>query len=207
MKTESLMPHSVIKEIYGHELYEYMLVVHPDNNVQEKVMTEKQSFYDEYKAPVFVETSPHIIVSGFFAKEAMEDTLIRWMQRICQQQQSFTVTLNNYSGFPPHTIYLRVQNENPFQKLITDLKTLNNYISSCACPPMQFISKPHVSIAGKLSEEVYSKALIQYSHKTFHESFVVNELQLLKRKHEYDVCKSVNVFGLQPEEKPCAVCF
>ena len=207
MKTKPLMSHAVIKEIYGHELYEYMLVAHPDNIVQKKVMTEKQSFYDEYKNRVPVENSPYITVSGFFAKEAMEDTLIRWIQRICRQQQSFTVTLNNYSGFPPHTIYLRIQNENPFQKLITGLKALNNYISSCACPPVQFISKPHVSIAGKLSEEVYSKALIQYSHKTFHESFVVNELQLLKRKHEYDVCKPVNVFGLQPEENPCAIYF
>lgn len=207
MKTESLPSLSIIKEMYGHELYEYMLVVHPDDMVQEKVMAEKQVFYEEYKNHVSLEINPHITVSAFFAKEAMEDTLIRWIQRICQQQKSFTVTLNNYSGFPAHTIYLRVQNTNPFQKLITDLKALNNYISSCACPPMQFIYRPYVSIAKNLPEEVYSKALIKYSHKTFHESFVVNELQLLKRKHEYDVCKPVNVFGLQPEENPCAVYF
>lgn len=205
MKTKTLAAHSVIKEIYGHGLYEYLLVVRPDNVVQEKVMTEKQSFHEEYKNPASVETNPQIIVSGFFAKEAMEDTLIRWIQRICQAQQSFTVTLNNYSGFPPHTIYLRVQNEKPFQKLITDLKMLNNYISSCACPPMQFISRLHISIAGKLPEEIYFKALIQYSHKSFHESFVVNELQLLKRKREYEECKPVNVFGLQPAENPCTV--
>jgi len=205
MEMNSLMPHPVIKEIYGHGLYEYMLVAHPDDLVQEKVMTEKRSFYAEYKNPAPVENSPHIMVSVFFAKEAMEDTLTRWIQRICRQQQSFTVTLNNYSGFPPHTIYLRIQNENPFQKLTTDLKALNHYISSCACPPMQFISKPYVNIAGKLPEDIYSRALKQYSHKTFHESFVVNELQLLKRKHEYDVCKSVNVFGLQPEENSCVV--
>jgi len=207
MKTKSLVPHSIIKEIYGHELYEYTLVAHPDKMVQEKVMAEKEIFYKEYKNPASVETNPHIIVSVFFAKEAMEDTLIRWMQRICNQQQSFSVTLNNYSGFPPHTIYLRVQNENPFQKLTTHLKALNNYISSCACPPMQFIYKPHVSIAKNLPEDVYSKALIQYAHKSFHESFVVNELQLLKRKNEYDLCKTVNVFGLQPEENSCAVYF
>lgn len=200
MKTESLMPHSAMKEIQGNELYEYMLVAYPGAEVHEKVMAEKQHFYDEYKNAAPIETTPYIMVSGFFAKEAMEDTLIRWMQRICGQQQSFTVTLNNYSGFPPHTIYLRVQNEYPFQQLKTHLKVLDNYVSSCACPPMQFVSKHHVSIAGKLPEEVYFKALTQYSHKSFHESFVVSELRLLKRRHEYEAGKPVNVFGLQPGE-------
>jgi 2'-5' RNA ligase len=132
----------------------------------------------------------------------MEETLTRWIQRICTQQQSFTVTLNNYSGFPPHTIYLRVQNEQPFQKLANDLKVLNAYVNSCACPPVRIITKPHVSIAGELPEDIYFKALTQYAHKSFHESFMVTELLLLKRKHQFEDGKKINVFGLSPETGP-----
>jgi len=205
MKTGFVSPHFAIQKIPGQELYEYLLVAHPDNDVFNKVMKEKQSFFHEYKEKAAINTQPHITVVDFIAKESMEDTLIRWIQRICNQQQSFTVTLNNYSGFPPHTIYLRVQNEKPFQKLRTDLEVLNTYISSCACPPMSSISRPYLSIAGNLSEEVYSKALIQYAHKSFHESFAANKLFLLKRAHEYDECKPINVFGLQPEESSCAI--
>jgi 2'-5' RNA ligase len=207
MKTEFLQSHSMIKEIYGQHLHEYLLVVNPAASVYEKVMIEKQLFREEYEGGDTARTNPHIVVAVFFAKEAMEETLIRWIQRICNQQQSFTATLNNYSGFPPHTIYLRVQNERPFQKLITDMKVVNAYISSCACPPMQFISKPHVSITEKISEDVYFEALIRYAHRTFHESFAVNELQLLKRKHEYDVLKPINIFRLLPRENPTAVSF
>jgi len=205
MNRKTLRSHSVIKEIYGHDLYEYLLVACPDQKTEEKIKAEKQRFYTEYKIPVLAETKPHIVVSGFFAKEAMEETLIRWIQRICRQYQSFALTLNNYSGIPQHTIYLRVQNEHPFQKLFAGLQELNSYFSSCACPPMQFISSPHVTIATKLSEEIYSKALIRYAHQSFHESFEVNELQLLKRKREYEECKAVNIFGLQPAENACAV--
>ncbi|MEO9146299.1 MAG: 2'-5' RNA ligase family protein [Ginsengibacter sp.] len=205
MKTESLSSPPALKEARGQELYEYLLVVCPATGIYEKIMTEKESFYSEFKEKNIVERKPYIIVSDFLAKEAMEDTLIRWIQRICRQRQGFTVTFNNYSGFPPHTIYLRVQNERPFQKLRADLEILNTYISSCACPPMKFAPKPYLSIAGDLSEEVYFKALIQYAHKSFHESFAANELLLLKRAHEYEECKPVNVFGLQPEENPCAI--
>jgi 2'-5' RNA ligase len=186
------------KESHEQNLYEYLLVAHPDIAVNEKVMAEKQFFYDEYKEKISVNTKPHITIANFLAKEAMEETLIRWIQRICNQQQCFTVTLNNYSGFPPHTIYLRVQNDIPFKKLAKDLKVVGAYISSCSCPPMKIISKPHVSIARRLPEEIYFKALTQYAHKSFHESFVVSELLLLKRKHQYDACKPINVFGLQP---------
>ena len=197
MKTEILSTIPLVQEAYDQELYEYLLVAHPDTEVYEKVMAEKQNFYDEYKEKAAIKTKPHITVANFLAKEGMEDTIIRWMQRIFTKQQSFTVTLNNYSGFPPHTIYLRVQNATPFQKLAKELKVVNTYVRSCGCPPMKLITNPYVSIAGNLPEEVYFKALTQYAHKSFHESFVVSELLLLRRTHQYDTCKTINVFGLQ----------
>ncbi len=201
MKRDFLLSNPVIREIYGHDLYEYLLVANPDIPVNEKVMAEKQFFYDEFKEKVSIKSQPHITIANFLAKESMEETLIRWIQRICSQQQSFIVTLNNYSGFPPDTIYLRIQNEQPFQKLATDLKVLNAYVNSCSCPPVKIISKPYLSIAGRIPEDVYFRALTQYAQKSFHESFLVSELQLLKRKHQYDLCKRINVFGLQPGEK------
>ncbi|MGH2648659.1 MAG: hypothetical protein ACRDE8_13870, partial [Ginsengibacter sp.] len=51
---------SVIYEIYEHDLCEYLLVAHPDMVVNEKIVTEKQFFYDEYKEKVSVKTQPHI---------------------------------------------------------------------------------------------------------------------------------------------------
>src|SRR5450432_174277 len=154
-----------------HDLYEYLLVAYPNTEVHEKVMAQKQVFYDEFEENVAVKTQPHITIADFVASEAMEDTIIRWMQRICSKQQSFTATLNNYSGFPPHTIYLRVQNVQPFQQLTKELKAIDTYVSSCSCPPVKFTSNPHLSIAGRLPEEIYFKALTHYARKSFHESF------------------------------------
>lgn len=198
MKTKSPSSPSVIKEIYSHGLCKYLLVVRPSPDVYEKIMAEKQLFYDGHKGRLPIQPNPQIVIGVFFAKEAMEDTLARWIQRICQQQHSFTVTLNNYSGFPAHTIYLRVQTEKPFQELADRLSVLNTYFNSCACPPMQFTPKPYISIAGNLPENIYSNALIKYALQSFHESFVVNEFQMLKRKHEYDTAKPINIFGLAP---------
>lgn len=178
--------------------HEYTLIIKPGKELDEKLMTEKKIFYDDFREKDAIATKPHITVASFLAKEGMENTVIRWMQRICSKQRSFSVTLNNYSGFPPDTIYLRIQNEEPFRQLTKELSVVNAYISSGSCLPILLTPRPHVSIAGNLPKEIFFKALTQYAHKSFHESFPVNELLLLKRKGEYDGYKTVIVFALLP---------
>jgi hypothetical protein len=39
--------------------------------------------------------------------------------------------------------------------------------------------------------------MLDYSQRIFHESFDVNELVLIKRKHQFDTCQQVNVFALK----------
>ena len=178
------------------EFYEYLLVVHPAENVYAQLMQEKQHFFDTYKEKVAIKTKPHITVACFLAKETMEDTIIRYMHRIMSMQKSFTVTLNNYSGFPPHTVYARVQDHQPFKQLAETLKVVDQYVKSNGCPPAKFITHPHLSIARRLKAEVYEKAMFEFSQRTFHASFTANELVLLKRQTQFDTCKQVNVFKL-----------
>lgn len=173
-------------------LYEYSLIVYPCGDILGKIEEETVCFV------VGNAIEPHITLARFQAMESMEETLIRWMRRICSQQESFQLTLNNYSGVPPGTIYLRIQNGNPFKQLGSGLQTLNAYISSCGCPPLQLVTKPRLVIAQLVSKEMYEKALAQYARKSFHASFEVNELLLMKRENPFEPGKKVTVFGLPP---------
>lgn len=183
---------------------EYLLVIYPDGELHDKLLDEQQQFLQDYDLRITVRNKPHITVAAFQAGEAMEDTLIRWIQRICGRHQSFDLMLNNYSGFPPHTIYLRVQDPAPFRRLVQELGAIDDFIRSSGCPPVHLINHPYLSIAGSLTEQVYSRAMPDYSRKTFHGSFRVGELVLLKRDHPFDPCKTVNVFRLLPGMlQPC----
>lgn len=179
-------------------MMEYMLVLHPGAAVNEKVLLEKEDFQRQYGAKIAIKTNPHITIANFLAKEAMEATLNRWINKICNHHQNFELSLNNYSGFPPDTIYLRIQDPSPVYSLIHQLKTLDDFICSSDCPPLKASSKPHLTIAKKLSMEIYDKAIREYSQKDFHESFLVEELVLLKRSHQFDTCTTVNKFRFAP---------
>lgn len=176
--------------------FEYLLVVHPDMEVYSKVLAERQSFNEMYQSKHSIKSKPHITIANFVARESMEETLIRWIQRVCSSHRSFHVTLNNYSGVPPHTIYLRVQDHLPFNLLAQKLLVINEYIQSNGCPEVRWSGKPYLNISGKLNEDVYEAAMRDYSQRTFCETFIACELALL-RKTSGD-WKIVNIFGLIP---------
>ena len=192
--------HTAKQPDFINNQYEYLLVANPDEDVLNKVMNEKQVFYDRYKEDGAVKSKPYITVANFWAMETMEATVIRWIERICSKHHSFNVALNNFSGFPPHTIYLRVQNPQPFKLLAKQLKVISDYIKDNNCPTPKLIDRPHLTIARRLPEDVYSKAMLDYSQRDFHSSFMVNELVMLKRKHQFDSCEKVMVFRFLPAE-------
>ena len=195
----------------GDRRAEYLLVIYPYGELRDRLLEEQQQFSSDYE--VTVRNRPHLTMAAFQAAEGMEDTLIRWIQRICQRYQRFELTLNNYSGIPPHTprppvagaservpgqIYLRVQDPQPFRRLMQQLRVIDHYVRSSGCPPIHLIDRPYLSIAGGLTEQIYNRAMPDYSRKTFHENFPVDELVLLKRNHQFDPCRTVNIFRLQP---------
>lgn len=177
------------------QLYEYLLVVHPAKEIFEQLQEEKENFSSVYKVSIAKKTLPHITVANFLARENMEQTLIKWLYKIISGQKRFSVMLNNYSGFPSSkTVYARVQDHEPFKQLAVSLKVIDQYVRDNGMPRAILPNHPHVSIAGSLRPNVYEKAVMDYSRKTFNASFMVDELVLLKRQNQYDKCKQVSVF-------------
>lgn len=177
-------------------MYEYLLVANPGDEINGQLIAEKESFYERYNEKIAVKTKPHITVANFMAMEQMEETIGRWLQRICGMQESFDVTLNNYSGFPPHTIFLRVQHPQPFQQLASQLRVIDQYVREYGMPAAKLVRNPHLTIARRLPEDVYTKAMFDYSRRDFFGTFKVTELILLKRRHQFDSCEKINVFRL-----------
>lgn len=181
------------------DLFEYLLIVSPGKEVYEKVMDEKQAFYENYKEIVAIKTKPHITVSNFVATEGLENILLKWIQRATAEQESFNVCLNNYSGFPGNAVFLRVQDPIPFRELIKRLQPISRQLKNFGCPAFQFSQTPHMSIARGLSKDVYDKAISEYARKEFAAFFNVSELVLLRKQYgnKYEKYKQVAVLNLK----------
>ena len=178
-----------------YESNEYLLVAYPDKAVLDKIAAEKAIFNETYKLRPKASAKPHIVITNFFASDGMEATLVRWLQRICSLEHGFKLTLNNYSGYPNNIIFLRVPDAEPIQHFVAQLNPMKDFVQP---GPGGFFRRPHLPVSPKLPTVVYEQALSDYSRKIFHESFVVEELVLMKRKDFYDPLRTVQVFGLLP---------
>lgn len=182
---------------YLRGLEEYRLLVQPGLDICAMIGEEKkylkENFPDREKL-----CPPEILLGVFQANEVMEDTLIRWVQRVCMQVKSFIVSLNNYSSFPAHTIYLRVQDHEPFRTLKKHLKIIDEYLESSGVDGVNWLERPYITMSENLSSEQFEKAIIEYASKTFNASFLASELILVKKTNRKETCKLVNRFHLLP---------
>lgn len=183
-------------------LLAYRLALRPPVSVAAKLLDEATALALNYALPIPAPVMPVIAVLDFWAKEYMEETLIRWVQRICSNQSAFPVMLNNFGGYPPQTIYLRVQDPLPIYSLASQLKLVDEYIRSNGCPAARFVSRPHFGIAPKLPPAIYEQAIPDYSRRLFSESFLASELILIRYEHSGDPGKLINIFKLRIETTP-----
>lgn len=179
---------------------EYAIVVYPDVEVSTKIVQVRDNFTRQYKQKSSPKAKPHILIAHFQATESMEDTIGRWIHRICGQARSFLVAFNNYSGSPTHSIFLRVQDDALFRDLNNRLKVIDQYLGSNGCSEARFFDRPHLAIANGLDSTTYEAAMFDYSRQSFHEDFLLNSLVLLKRHNQFDEYREATIFSLYPPD-------
>src|ERR1041385_928049 len=140
------------------EYTEYRLVVRPAKEISDTLLNEQENFFSEYNIKIRKRSLPHLTIAKFLASDSMEDTIIRWMQRIISGHETFSIMLNNYGGLP-HRVFARVHDHTPFKRLTESLKIIHEYLTTNGYPPATLNPHPHVNIAKELPPSVYEKAI------------------------------------------------
>lgn len=181
----------------GSVIKEYLLVARLENDVDQRIAAQKPA--GSQNGSDFTEERGQILVAKFFAKEEMEPTLLRWMQRALSRQQSFRFSLNNYTGVPGgNAVYLRVQDPAPFRNIATELKVIDELVRSNGLPAAKLVTHPRLLVATTTNESDFRELMLDYSARQFHAEAGVSELVLLKRNNGGEQAVKVNVFRLQP---------
>lgn len=181
----------------GEGLGEYLLVGYPDKTVGDKLLLEKRLFCETYQQAVPKDKGAHILLAQFWARDVMEPTLIKWIQRICAATSCFQVQVDGFSA-DGGNICLRVQDVAPFRRLAGDLLSVDQFIRASGCPPASLFAQPHFQIGTDCSPAVFRNAAADYAARSFREQFLLEELQLLHRSNPFDKCRLLHVFRFKP---------
>ncbi len=166
----------------GYAVYEYLLVLNPNEALREKITKVKQYFFDTYKNASAVYSKPHITLVNFVQYQMMEERLVNRLDAITMGCPPVKIELKDYGSFPSHTIYINITSKVPIENLVRNIRSdaqrlmkLNNDNKP------HFIMDPHITIGRKLQPLQYEKAWKEFSQLQFTGRFIADALLLLRR--------------------------
>jgi hypothetical protein len=177
---------------------DYSLVIFPEGDGGERVKQLAGKFHRNFREGLYPQEAPLIELAAFRAREAMEDTLIRWIQRVCHMQRRFQVQLNGFCEKHNGGLYLQVQDQRPFTKISGSLSVVDQYIQSCGSPPVEWMQAPQCRLTNSITTNEYDQTKNWFSTKPFQADFFVHSLVLLKQVSDSGSAELVNVFPLLP---------
>jgi 2'-5' RNA ligase len=184
--------------IPGYQIYEYLLVLSPHEELRKKIMKVRQEFNDEYKVSAVLGGKPNIILANFLQYEMMEERLIKWLKVVAMGFHPIKIELRDFGSFPSHTIYINIVSKIPVQTLVKEIRHETQRLMKLNDDNKpHFILEPHMTIARKLQPWQYEKGWLEYSNKTFTGKFIADGMLLLKRPLDEKKYQVVQRFEFQ----------
>lgn len=182
-------------------LQEYLLIARPDAAALEQLMSERKLFASQFQRPQLLQGEQHICIASFLLGDQMEPTFIRWMHRALGETAGFSINISSFGADHKHTIYLRIENQQPFAQLAKTLEPIDRQIRSFGSPGIDFNANVHLPLVARLDQATYQAATAIYAEKKISASFDIKELVLVKRRDAFDPCRQVTIFRLQDAVK------
>jgi 2'-5' RNA ligase len=166
----------------GYQVYEYLLVLNPHEELRDRIVNLKETFYAQYKAETAKQGKPHLTLVNFLQYEAMEERLLNRLKAVAMGYPPVKIELRDFGSFPSHTIYINVVSKLPVQGLVKTIRhAAQRLMKLNADNKPHFIMEPHLTIARKLQPWQYEKGWLEYSQQSFTGRFIADSMLLLKR--------------------------
>ncbi|SFT72226.1 2'-5' RNA ligase [Algoriphagus locisalis] len=157
-------------------IYEYFLIISPNQKICELIMPYKQHFTKKYGCTMADIFKPHISIMNCLQSSYWETRLIENLKRFGKTVEPFKAELNGIGQFP-NTVFVDIFNKYHLVQIITELSQFTNPLLY----KPQFHKTPHISIARGMTAEQHALAWTDWQNHEIGASFEVNELTLLRR--------------------------
>ena len=177
--------------IPGHQLFEYLLVIDPHEELRHKIEKSRLQLTEKYRIQQSQTGRPHLSLLRFTAIKMMEEKIVNRLQLIAMAEKPFVVELRDYDSYPMHAIFIKIANQPRVLQLIKNLKQARPLMKAAGDDP-HFLQDPQIALAGRLPKEKYLEIMKEYLHKKFTGKFMADAMLLLcrtKNEKRYQIVK------------------
>ena len=173
----SIMP----ADIYRCPYYEYLLVIKPTENVNEKILQVKEQFSQKFKVLQATHSYPYITLVNFLQFKMVENRLVHRLNTIAMGYHPFTISLKDYGSLPSHTVFINIESKQQVRNLVKELAPARQLMTLNKEKKPHFIDNPHLTVARNLLPWQYEQSWNEYEHKHFTAHFIAERMLLLRR--------------------------
>lgn len=162
----------------------FFIAVLPDETIQQEVTDFKNYLAAHFGASHALKSPPHITLFPPFKWQSNRvDALAQALDDFAVEQDSFSLTLKNFSSFPPRVLFVDVAPSEYLRSLQQDLARYLEKELHLKNDRESHGFNAHMTIAHKdLKRELYSKAWVYFSKQTYERTFLVSAITLLEHK-------------------------
>jgi len=173
---------TIVQNMPGYRLNEYMLVLAPHEELRKKIQGVKKEFAEKFDAAKSVWGRPHVLLSRFTQYEMMEERIRSRLRIVAMGFHPTKIELRDFSSYPSHTIHIPVISREPVKELIQGIREAQRMLKPDSEHKPFFTDEPHIIIASKLQPWQYEAGWREYAHRHFTGRFIADSMLMLKRR-------------------------
>lgn len=186
---------------YGLHLHEYLLIIEPSGIVQKQLRAFKQYFISSHCYPNAIVSKSHITLMRFLQYDSYEKHITRELQRLATTAAPFDVKLRGFGTFG-HTLFVDVKSTAPILQLVSQHRhTLRPLVSRVKGHTAHFVTKPHITIARKLTPRQNAAIWPIWNRTEYSGEFRARNMTLLRRRvgtPTYATVQKFDFLGIPP---------
>jgi len=171
----------------------YRLVICPEGQAAEKI----RQLPKQTDAIVTAGAMPCITLASFRGREAMEDTLIRWVQRVCRMHSRFQITLEAPRLHPAGGWRMPVTENEHLRGLAQKLSIVDDYIRSCRMGPVHWETN-HACREEAINQSGETNHWFLPQNDGPFAAFLAHSLVLTRQSYAGSPTEIVNLFAFLP---------
>ncbi|MFZ6014112.1 MAG: 2'-5' RNA ligase family protein [Bacteroidota bacterium] len=180
------------------KLSQYFVALVPPSPIYDEALQLKKYFKEQYNSKASLNSPPHITLHMPFRwRDNKENELADQLRLFFGKFRPVSITLDNFSSFPPRVIFINVINTQPLEDLQQQLqrfckRELNLFNANYKEQPFH----PHITLAFRdLKKPNYLKAWEEFGVREYKTEFKAEKVALLK--HNGKVWEVFREFKLQ----------
>jgi 2'-5' RNA ligase len=157
----------------------FFAAIIPPKEIRKEILQLKLEIKERFNAAHALKLPAHItIVPPFWLKNDQEHDLVKKLETITSNQDTFPVKLKNFGHFGQRVIFINVEDH---QAVKNFHKEVTAGVSSFLQESQKSSIHPHVTLGTRdLSRESFKKAWDEFKTRSYLNSFIAGDLSLLK---------------------------